>query len=162
MDYKVKEWQKIRPWSKVYNKEIQTFFSTMDKEDSMRILKSYGFTLNQLLKPDDFQQLRKLFPETMAFITNGCKPSYLPSWLQVNKSKIRRCCCNKHDFMYWIGYPRAKADKIFLDDMNRRLDGFFQRQVNKMFYWLVDKFGETAWCSTPKTLEDFFKLGMEK
>lgn len=148
-----------------YNEEVLNFFTDALTKDQYKevtiksILESYGLNLNTYLVPEEFEILLQLFPKTMGRITNGCKPSYLPKWLKVNKCLKRKEKCNKHDFCYWISWPRKASDKLFIQGMNEVCKGFWEKFKNYRFYYAVRSFGQTAFCDESKTLDDFFRLG---
>ena len=134
----------------MYNQEVQDY------------IKKRGFftysRLNQRLTPDDYDFLKKNFPKTMATITNGCKPGYLPRWLKINHCKKRKEACCFHDFLYWIAWFRKTSDKLFLEYMNKVCPGLWHGLRNYRFYLLVRAFGSTAFATEEKTLDDFFRI----
>ena len=145
-----------------YNNEVQKFFvdQLLDTEFKTinQILDFYKLDLITRLTPGEFDVLVKLFPKTMSTLTNGCKPDYMPSWIKVNKNLKRKEKCNKHDFCYWIAWPRKASDKLFIKGMNQVCKGFGNRIYNYSFYGAVRAFGQTAFSEEEKTLDDFFML----
>ena len=156
-----KEIQKLQN----YNQEVQKFFIDKLLDTGLKsindILNYYNLDLITRLTPSDFEILLKLFPETMSTLTNGCKPDYMPSWIKVNKNLKRKEKCNKHDFCYWIAWPRKVSDKIFIKGMNQVCKGFGNKIYNYSFYWAVRAFGQTAYSDEEKTLDDFFMLELD-
>ena len=151
---------------KGYNIEVTHFLVDALTKDQHKeititeILKVHGLGLNTFLVPEDFDILLQLFPETMKTITNGCKPGYLPRWVKVNDCEKRKKECNKHDFCYWISWPRGNSDKRFIQGMNKVCTGFWEEFKNYRFYVAVRSFGATAFSNESKTLDDFFRLGI--
>jgi len=147
-----------------YNQEVQKFFIDKlldtDFKSINDILNYYNLDLVTRLTPNDFEILLKLFPETMAILTNGCKPDYIPSWIKVNYCKKRKEKCNKHDFCYWIAWPRKASDKLFITGMNQVCKGFGNKIYNYSFYGVVRAFGGASCGVEEKLLGDFFKLGV--
>ena len=134
----------------MYNQEVQEYinkrgFFTYEK-------------LNSRLTPDDYEFLKKNFPKTMATITNGCKPGYLPRWLKINHCEKRKEACCFHDFLYWIAWPRKASDNLFLKFMNKVCPGLWHKLRNYRFWCYVRAFGKTAFSTEEKTLDDFFRL----
>ena len=134
----------------MYNQEVQEYinkrgFFTYEK-------------LNSRLTPDDYEFLKKNFPKTMATITNGCKPGYLPRWLKINHCKKRKEACNFHDFLYWIAWFRKESDKLFLQKMNKKCSSWWHKLRNYRFWFYVRALGKTAFSTEEKTLDDFFRL----
>lgn len=150
-----------------YNQEVKKFFINIlwnDKKiDTIKdVLDSLNMELNLRLDPSDYNILNKNFPKTMKTIQNGCGPAYLPKWVKVNKCLKRKKECNKHDFYYWIGWFRKQSDKLFLKGMNKVCKSFGEKTENYIFYWLVRYFGSSAFSGEEKTLDDFFRIKIEK
>jgi hypothetical protein len=153
-----------------YNQEVQKFFIDLmvndDKFNTINdILHWYNLSFmgvtSERLTPGSYNFLNNNFPETMKTLQNGCKPDYMPSWIKINHCEKRKEACNFHDFLYWIAWPRANSDKLFIKRMNQVCKGFGNKIYNYSFYWVVRAFGQTAYSDEEKTLDDFFMLVLD-
>ena len=144
-----------KEYSKLITKAVRLLNQNLT---TLEILEEFNIFENSFLVPEDFHILFFLFPQKMKKIINGCKPSYLPNFINVNGCDTRKEWCNLHDFCYWISWPRKASDLIFINGMNRDLKGFKNKTHNYSFYIAVRTFGQTAFSEENKTIIDFLEL----
>lgn len=84
-------------------------------------------------------------------ICNGCKPGWMPDW--INADLIFECDCNQHDVDYFAGgleADRLEADKRFFESMKASIKKsklgwskkWLLRRAAKAYYKLVRQFGD--------------------
>jgi len=150
-----------------YNSEVKKFFINLllnDKKfDTIKdVLDWWNMELTLRLAPSDYDILNKNFIKTMKTIQNGCKPAYLPRWLKINHCKKRKTACDFHDYLYWIAWFRKQSDKLFLQKMNEKCSSWWHKLRNYRFWCYVRALGSSAFSGEEKTLDDFFRIEIEK
>ena len=96
-------------------------------------------------------------------IVNGCKPEWMPKWVQVDL--IFGCSCNQHDVDYFAGgleADRLEADKKFLESMKNRIKQsklccfkkWLLKRAANSYYKLVRKFGDSTFEYRHRKTED--------